>query len=185
VRLTTRDAGTPGHGGIGWWSNGDGKYPELPRDAFWGSGAGHQVVLVVPSLSLVAVRNGASLGDAMEHHDMLNATLFTPLVGAITGAPPQARAGSDAAPYPPSPVIDGIDWAPPDTIRREAAGSDNWPLTWGDDEAMYGAYGDGYGFAPHVPQKLSMGFVRITGGPIDFVGRTNRLRRIEHPLEHG
>jgi hypothetical protein len=50
---------------------------------------------------------------------------------------------------------------------------------------MYGAYGDGYGFAPHVPQKLSMGFVRITGGPIDFVGRTNRLRRIEHPLEHG
>lgn len=163
VRLVTTDAGTPGHGAIGWWSNAEGRYPKLPRDAFWGSGAGHQVVLVVPSLNLIAVRNGGSLGDAMEHHDMLNATLFTPLVEAFAGSP-----------YPPSAVIRGIEWAPKETIKRDAAGSDNWPLTWGDDDAMYGAYGDGNGFTPRTPEKLSMGFAKILGTPTGFTGTNIR-----------
>lgn len=174
VQLTTRDVGTPGHGAIGWWSNGDGRYPDLPTDAFWGSGAGHQVVLVVPSLNLVAVRNGGSLGDAMEHHDMLNSALFAPLVASITATSSHAHAGSGAAPYPPSPVIEDIVWAPQETIRRDALGSDNWPLTWGDDDAMYGAYGDGHGFEPRVPKKLSMGFARIMGGPDRFTGSNIR-----------
>ncbi len=173
VRQVTTDAGTPGHGGIGWWSNAEGRYPKLPRDAFWGSGAGHQVLLVVPSLKLIAVRNGASLGEAMEHHDMLNAVLFTPLVDAVSGAPSLPNAG-DAAPYPPSPVIERLAWAAPDTIRRDARGSDNWPLTWADDGAMYGAYGDGRGFMPAVPKKLSMGFARITGSADDFAGTNVR-----------
>jgi CubicO group peptidase (beta-lactamase class C family) len=171
VRLVTTDAGTPGHGAIGWWSNSDGKYPGLPKDAFWGSGAGHQVVLVIPSLDLVAVRNGASLGDAMEHHDMLNASLFAPLVDAITRHPQQA-AGSPL--YPQSPVIGRMVWAPPESTRRAAEGSDNWPLTWADDDALYGAYGDGQGFEPRVPKKLSMGFARITGGPGEFRGANIR-----------
>jgi hypothetical protein len=46
----------------------------------------------------------------------------------------------------------------------------NWPLTWGDDDALYGAYGDGNGFEPHTPEKLSMGFARIIGGPSGFHG---------------
>jgi CubicO group peptidase (beta-lactamase class C family) len=170
VTLITTDAGTPGHAAIGWWSNKEGKYPKLPNDAFWGSGAGHQVVLVIPSLDLVAVRNGASLGDTMEHHDMLNASLFAPLVGAIAGGQPEAKRAGGSAPYPHSPVIRGLVWAPRESIRRDAAGSDNWPLTWGDDDALYAAYGDGQGFEPRVPKKLSMGFVRITGGPDDFKG---------------
>ena len=168
VRLVTTDTGTPGHGAIGWWSNREGKYPALPRDAFWGSGAGHQVLLVIPSLNLVAVRNGATLGDAMEHHDMLNATLFGPLVAAITDAP--ARSDASKPPYPPSPVVSRVTWDPVETIRRDAAGSDNWPMTWADNDALYAAYGDGNGFAPHTPEKLSMGFARIIGTPPSFSG---------------
>ncbi len=53
-------------------------------------------------------------------------------------------------------------------IRREAIDSDNWPLTWGDDDAQYTSYGDGFGFEPHVEKKLGMGFARITGGPADY-----------------
>jgi CubicO group peptidase (beta-lactamase class C family) len=113
--LITRDAGTPGHGAIGWWSNNEGTYARLPRDAFWGSGAGHQVVFVVPSLGLIAVRNGGSLGETMEHHDMLNAMLFEPLVESVT-----SRSSGDRAPYPPSPVIRALEWAPASTIRRDA-----------------------------------------------------------------
>ena len=32
-------------------------------------------------------------------------------------------------PYPPSPVIAGIEWAPLDTVVRRAKGSDSFPLT--------------------------------------------------------
>ena len=174
VRSITTDVGTPGHGAIGWWSNKEGRYPKLPRDAFWGSGAGHQVVLVVPSLHLIAVRNGASLGETMEHHDMLNAVLFEPLVAAVTSTGSSEKRALRSAPYPQSAVIDQLAWAPPATIRRAARGSDNWPLTWGDDDALYGAYGDGQGFVPVVPNKLSMGFARITGGPDDFAGTNIR-----------
>lgn len=173
VRLVTTDAGTPGHGGIGWWSNSEGKYADLPKDAFWGSGAGHQVLLVIPSLNLVAVRNGGSLGDGMEHHDMLNTALFAPLVAAVTTSP-GATQTAGVAPYPPSPVIRELVWAAADTIRRDAVGSDNWPLTWADDDALYSAYGDGQGFEPRVSRKLSMGFARITGGPGSFIGANIR-----------
>jgi hypothetical protein len=79
-------------------------------------------------------------------------------------------AAAQAAPYPPSARISAIAWAPSDTIRRAAPGSDNWPLAWADDDALYGAYGDGQGFEPFVERKLSLGLVRIVGGPQDFQG---------------
>lgn len=75
---------------------------------------------------------------------------------------------------PPSPVIAEIRWAPTNTIRRAARGSDNWPLTWADDDALYGAYGDGNGFEPFEATKLSLGFVRIDGPPKDFHGQNLR-----------
>ncbi|MBW3543201.1 MAG: DUF4185 domain-containing protein, partial [Planctomycetes bacterium] len=77
---------------------------------------------------------------------------------------------SGGAPYPPSPVVRQIEWAPAEAIVRQAPGGDNWPLTWGDDDAMYTAYGDGRGFKPFVPKKLSMGLAKVVGGPDDFRG---------------
>lgn len=100
VRLITTDTGLPGHAGIGWWSNSEGRYPELPRDAFWGSGAQHQVLFVVPAFDVIAVRNGGSLGEARDHHDTLAAELFTPLLSALleagpcSGSPAAGRSGS-------------------------------------------------------------------------------------------
>ena len=73
-------------------------------------------------------------------------------------------------PYPPSPVITGVRWASVDSVVRRAPGSDNWPLTWADDGHLYTAYGDGNGFEPKVPGKLSLGFARIVGGPDHFTG---------------
>ncbi len=78
------------------------------------------------------------------------------------------------APYPPSSVISGIEWAPKETIIRQAKGSDNWPLTWADDDAMYSAYGDGNGFEPFLPEKLSLGFIKVTGTPENFIGENIR-----------
>jgi CubicO group peptidase (beta-lactamase class C family) len=182
VRQVTRDAGLPGHCGMGWWTNAAGRYDWLPRDAVWGAGAGDQVLLVVPSLRLILVRNGDALftpdevkklrpKDVFEEfHDPRANVLFKPLVAAVT----------DRAPYPQSPVISRIDWAPKETIVRKARGSDNWPLTWGDDGHMYTAYGDGNGFEPFVPAKLGLGISRVEGGPEAFTGFNIRSATAEN-----
>jgi CubicO group peptidase (beta-lactamase class C family) len=77
---------------------------------------------------------------------------------------------NQAPPYPYSPVITSLSWAPASEIQRDALGSDNWPLTWGDDGQLYTAYGDGNGFDPKVPDKLSLGFARVEGTPESFTG---------------
>lgn len=76
--------------------------------------------------------------------------------------------------YPPSPVISEVRWAPLDRIIRLAPGSDNWPMTWATVDSLYTAYGDGWGFTPRIPEKLSLGFARITGAPPDLQGTNIR-----------
>jgi hypothetical protein len=98
---------------------------------------------------------------------------------SIAAAPPrvQAQPASDDVarpPYPSSPVIAGIEWAPADRIVRAARDGDNWPITWADDGALYTTWGDGTGFVPKVPQKLSCGFARIAGPPEAFQGANIR-----------
>lgn len=189
VRQVTTDAGLPGSCGMGWWTNAGGRYAWLPRDAVWGAGAGDQVLLVVPSCSLIMVRNGASLGedpdgtdDFGRSHDQRAKILFKPLIEAIVDKDRNATASpaqTGSAPYPPSPLITAIHWAPRETIVRQAKGCDNWPLTWADDGNLYAAYGDGNGFAPFLDQKLSLGLAKITGGPNDFQGSNLRSASAE------
>jgi CubicO group peptidase (beta-lactamase class C family) len=146
-----------------WGSNARGVLADLPRDLYWALGLGDSILAVCPSLDLVAVRLGnGSRGSQLP--PMTDA--WEEKVGGFFRL--VARAASDAV--PPSPVILGIDWAPPETIVRRARDSDNWPMTWGDDDQLYTAYGDGTGFAPKVPEKLSLGFARVEGGPDDFRG---------------
>jgi len=79
-------------------------------------------------------------------------------------------------PYPRSPIIRDITWDPKASIIRKTQGSDNWPLTWGDDNHLYTAYGDGSGFDPKAPEKLSLGLARVSGPPVDFRGINIRSR---------
>lgn len=146
--------------GLCWWLNVDGVWPDVPRDAFAGAGAGQEVLLVIPSLDLIVVRNGAALGSSERFWRDIVDEVFTPV----------ARLASEAPPYPPSPVIKGVTFAPVETIVRRALDSDNWPMTWGDDNQQYTAYGDGEGFEPLLKTKLSLGFAKVAGGPADFAG---------------
>jgi len=82
VAATVADAGLPEGNGMGWWTNARGTFDGLPRDAFYAAGAEHQTVLVVPSLDLVCVRNGGSLGDT--DTDPRGPFLFDPLMEAVT-----------------------------------------------------------------------------------------------------
>ena len=80
----------------------------------------------------------------------------------------------ETVPYPPSSRIVKIDWAPKEEIVRKAEGGDNWPVTWADDDLLYTAYGDGWGFQPFVEKKLSMGFASVSGSPKTFEGANIR-----------
>ncbi len=160
------------HYGLLWWNNGDGAIAGLPRDAFWSWGLFDSLIAAVPSLDLVAVRAGKSWKrEAGAPHYAVLAPFLEPIAAAAKK--------SAAAPYPPSPVIAGIEWAGKETIVRKARGSDNWPMTWADDDALYTACGDGNGFEPHLKEKLSLGLAKISGGPADFLGANIRSASAE------
>ena len=75
--------------GLGWWTNVNGAWPSLPRDAFAGAGNGHQIVLVIPSLDLVVVRFGHALapnhpGDIIgPYWEPVKEYLFKPLAESV------------------------------------------------------------------------------------------------------
>jgi CubicO group peptidase (beta-lactamase class C family) len=167
--LPDRPAGNPAPAsGLGWWTNFDGVWAKVPRDAFAGAGAGNQVLLVVPSMDLIVVRNGSNLYDSSRGEGFwagIERYLFNPVMEAVIGSP-----------CPPSPVVKGIEWARVETIVRRASGSDNWPITWADDDNQYTAYGDGWGFEPKTKQKLSLGIAKIVGSPPDFQGTNVRTK---------
>lgn len=159
----------PRHYGLLWWNNADGTLAEAPRDAYWSWGLHDSLIVVIPSLDLVIARAGSDWQrEGGGHYDVLQPFLG-PIVAAVRSAVPHSH-----APYPPSEVIVGLGWAPQQQIVRRAEGSDNWPMTWGDDDAQYTAYGDGWGFEPRVSHKLSLGFARVIGDPEDPRGENIR-----------
>ena len=122
--------------------------------------------MVIPSLQLVVVRNG----QAMAPRD---SAFWTPVYEKILH--PLMAAIVQRAPYPPSPVVANVRFLP--DVRRAAVDSDNWPITWGDDDAQYTSYGDGWGFEPRVERKLGMGFARVIGPADGFHGVNLRSGR--------
>jgi len=60
---------------------------------------------------------------------------------------------SQAAPYPSSTVITDMNFDF-STHTREAEGSDNWPITWADDDHQYTSWGDGNGLLPDPNKAL-------------------------------
>lgn len=166
-----------------WWNNADGSIPHLPRDAFWSWGLYDSLIVVVPSLDLVAARAGKSWPReaGADHYAVLEGFL-TPLALAVAegaGGSASGESRTSSSGVPPSPVIRTIEWVPVREIVRKAPGSDNWPITWADDDHLYTAYGDGHGFEPFVPEKLSLGLCRVGGPSRDFSGTNLRAASLE------
>jgi hypothetical protein len=183
--LKEAGAAAPRHYGLLWWNNADGTLARVPHDAFWSWGLYDSLILVIPSFDIVVARAGQSWPrqSGAAHYDVLK-PFFEPIVAAVNEPRSDQRAEAQlskseiqnsrseiepslfplaATDLRPSPVIQEIRWAPKETIRRAAKGSDNWPLTWGDDDALYTAYGDGNGFEPFTREKLSLGFGKGAG----------------------
>jgi hypothetical protein len=71
----------------------------------------------------------------------------------------------DGSPYGPSPVVARLLIDP---NRVSIGDGDNWPVTWGDDNAVYTFFQDGAGFGT---DSHSMAPARITGDPPDITGQ--------------
>jgi len=162
------------HYGLLWWNNADGTMKDVPRDAYWSWGLYDSLIVVIPSLDIVASRAGKSMSDKRDPHYAPIEPFLSPIAQSV-----KDRGKWPGAPYPASQDIKGVEWAPVDTIIRKAEGSDNWPITWADDDNQYAAYGDGWGFEPKSDRKLSLGLAKIIGGPEDFEGVNIASKTIE------
>jgi len=149
--------GASGHYGLLWWNNNDGALKGVPKDAYWSWGLYDSFIIIIPSLDLVVVRAGKTIpGDRSPSHYRIIEPFLRPVAESV----------ADGAPYPASEIITSLVWD--STIVRDALGSDLWVSTWADDDQIYTVYGDGWGFQPRVPDKLSQGFAKITGPPQNY-----------------
>jgi CubicO group peptidase (beta-lactamase class C family) len=82
-----RFAGAPQHYGILWWNNADGSIPDLPLDAYWAWGLNESLIVVIPSLDIVASRQGqAWSGSHTPSFYQVLAPFLSPLGRSIAAA---------------------------------------------------------------------------------------------------
>lgn len=78
--------------------------------------------------------------------------------------------GAAEPPYPPSPVVQGVSFDD-SSMRTEAPGSDNWPITWAANGSLYTSFGDGGGFGgTNSDGRVSLGIARVEGDKNDYRG---------------
>jgi hypothetical protein len=114
--------------------------------------------------------NGNSDGAGVVSAGIQSPTFKIQRVLALLMVVVTAGAGQPGAPYPRSTIIDGITWNW-DTYTNAAPGSDLWPVTWGPDDNLYAAWGDGGGFGGSDSDgRVALGFARIEGSPEHWRG---------------
>ncbi|MGG1519360.1 serine hydrolase [Paenibacillus oryzisoli] len=150
---------------VGGFVNHYNVFPSVPDCTFIGAGAGHQLMIVIPSLDMVIVRMGDSLlqGAKRADEDFWNAIkelLLDPIPAMLL----------HQSPFPQSDRVRSVSFEPAASIRITGEDSDNWPCTWGEDGTLFTSYGDGYGFVPHTEKKLSLGLAVLHGTPQSFEG---------------
>ena len=91
-----------------------GRFAGMPRDIYWALGLGDSFVVVCPSLDIVAVRLGVGLDESQL--PAADRRLGAGRSRASSGSSSTRRSSS---PYPPSPVIRGLDLGP--ARRRSSA----------------------------------------------------------------
>jgi CubicO group peptidase (beta-lactamase class C family) len=64
--------GASDHYGLLWWNNADGILENVPRDTYFSWGLGESLIVVIPSLDIVAARAGSAWGSgSSSHYDRL------------------------------------------------------------------------------------------------------------------
>lgn len=75
------------HYGLLWWNNGDRTLPGVPTDAYWSWGLGDSLILVIPSLDLVAARAGNAWTSTKPGHYSVVEPFLHPIAQSASGGP--------------------------------------------------------------------------------------------------
>jgi len=112
--------------------------------------------------------DGAKKG--INGHDKFNLVKVTLVLLSNEDYGNTTSAQTIQVPYPSSPVVGAmkLDWS---AHKHFAQGSDNFQLTWADDDHLYGAWGDGGGFGgANEDGRVSLGVARVEGPWKDYRG---------------
>ena len=113
------------HYGLLWWNNGDGTLPGVPLDAYWSCGLYDSLIVVIPSLDIVAARAGSGWRGSWNADYLVVKPFIGPIAASATCVPNDPGAtdadhdgfgvacdcdDSMAATYPGAPEVnDGLD----------------------------------------------------------------------------
>jgi CubicO group peptidase (beta-lactamase class C family) len=73
------------HYGLLWWNNADGTMAKVPQDTYWSWGLYDSLIVVIPSLDIVATRAGKSLNKARNSDYKAIEPLIEPIVLSLKG----------------------------------------------------------------------------------------------------
>jgi hypothetical protein len=90
------------------------------------------------------------------------------LIAILLGVCIPLNVNAATQPYPSSQIITNLAWDF-GGMSRAAVGSDLFPLTWADDDNLYTAWGDGWGFS-ESGEKKALGVSRVSGPATAYTG---------------
>jgi CubicO group peptidase (beta-lactamase class C family) len=82
--------GATSHYGILWWNNADGTIAGVPRDTYWSWGLGECLIVVMPSLNIVAARVGNGWQSGWSGDYSVLAPFLEPIAAAAGFTPVSA-----------------------------------------------------------------------------------------------
>ena len=78
-------SGASRHYGFLWWNNSDGALSNVPRDAYWSWGLGDSLIIVIPSLDIVASRAGSAwAGIWSPNYDTILKPFIEPIAQSVS-----------------------------------------------------------------------------------------------------
>jgi|SRR3989344_2847200 len=131
------------HYGLLWWNNGDGTLANVPRDAYWSWGLYDSLIIVIPSLDIVAVRAGTST-QAWQNGWVPNYSVIQPFIEPIVQSVFENSSPTPAPTLTPQPsatpgqgsVIE-IFAAPKGTPKMELRINDQTVITYASISGNY------------------------------------------------
>jgi CubicO group peptidase (beta-lactamase class C family) len=139
--LDSKYSAASNHYGLSWWNNVDGSLPNVPLDAYWAWGLGDHLILVIPSLDIVATRTGNPwAGNRTPSYYAVLAPFFDPIVESVAAfgnQAPNVNAGTDATITLPTNSL-GLDGTVSDDGLPDGTLDISWLLLSGPAAVTFG-----------------------------------------------
>jgi CubicO group peptidase (beta-lactamase class C family) len=97
VNLPAKYFSATDHYGYLWWNNADGTMPNVPKDAYWAWGLNDSLIVVIPSLEIVAARAGDGWRTGWDGDYSVIEPFLEPIVLATLGEKYNITAGTTGA----------------------------------------------------------------------------------------